>query len=609
MAIDMEMGQATMQPQVPTVSAGVVNDRLKKSVQFKDGLQLAQKWSSYEKFRAGEQWPAPTPLTANLPRPVFNIVDYIIQHKVAQVASENLKMVYNNTEEVPDGQADWADMFTKHSEITWEDIKQDQLNMRVINSAASTGIGIWHYYMDMSESGGMQYKWVGKMQGEAIDAMNIHFGNPNSLYVKEQPWIIIVKRELVSTIRSMAQENGLPQEQLMMISGDKNTDNLYQGAQQELEDEERANLITMYFRSKQDGLIYYQKSCGSIVVQQATPTKKKLYPIIVFNWKERKESIYGTSETEGIIPNQKVINVLLAMQVMSVQLTGFPKLVYKKGAINPEKIKNILGEMIEENSNLQGFNVQYLQAGQVTPLAKELTQNFIDYTKDLCGAHETATGEGAPENATAIMLLQNASKIPLEQIKQRYYQAIEDIGRVWEEFWKQNYTEARVMNVKDEMGQEDNVLFRGAEAQETEMNLKIDIGPSSVYSETYVVQSLDKFLEMGLITFPQYLKYVPRNVVPYKDALLKELQQMQMQQQQQMIDDMVMNMSPAERQIYNSADPIKKQQILLNLANQKSQELQQGGQPQQQGQPQQSTNKSQNPQKSANTVNISLQSK
>jgi hypothetical protein len=58
----------------------------------------------------------------------------------------------------------------------------------------------------------------------------------------------------------------------------------------------------------------------------------RLYPIDVMPWKLRKHSIYGLSVVEGLAANQKAINYIMAMMILSVQDTAWPKVISRPGA-------------------------------------------------------------------------------------------------------------------------------------------------------------------------------------------------------------------------------------------------------------------------------------
>ncbi|MFA5676538.1 MAG: hypothetical protein WDA65_08475, partial [Christensenellales bacterium] len=59
------------------------------------------------------------------------------------------------------------------------------------------------------------------------------------------------------------------------------------------------------------------------------------------------------------------------------------------------------------------------------------------------------------------------------------------------------------------------------------MRLKVDVGPSSMWSEVQVIKTLDNLLKGGQITLKQYLERMPDGYIPLKEDLIKETEQRQ----------------------------------------------------------------------------------
>jgi hypothetical protein len=564
--------------------------------QYKDGLAYKKQrgylsnWAEYERFRAGDQWPKATQRTKDLPRPVFNVIDQIQGHKVSSVMNENIKMMFSAMESAPqtdpntgkpveDPEIQAADLFTKYAEATWERIKQDDLNEEALDSASNTGTCVWHYYWDNSKKGGTKLKWIGQLEGETIDIVNFFPGNPQQRDVQKQPYNIITHRDEVSNIREEAKANKVSQELISLIVADKETeDQAYDLAKNEITSSSKATVLTKYWREK-DGFIYFMKVCGNVVIKPATNTKRKLYPLEVMQWKRRKKSIFGVGDTEGLIPNQKSINFLIAMQILSVQNTGWPKMLIKKQFIK-QNPTNTPGEILVDDGPPGSWSAQYMNPGNISGHAQALVDSILTYTKEVSGANESSMGEQLTSqlNASAIMMLQKAAGIPIESIKRRFYQSMENIARIWIEFWVVNYNTTRMITLKDENQDPFTTEFNGSEYKDIEMEVKIDIGPSSSFSESLMMNSLDKLHDKGEINTIQYLKYVPNSVAPYKDRLIKELQQQQemMQQQQaqqaqmqaeqqKMMQDQQMQQQMVQEQQQSQNEPHPFDQVLKQL--------------------------------------------
>lgn len=521
--------------------ANIVEKQYKEGLSYKKQMKFLDNWAEYERFAAGDQWPAPTEKTKNLPRPTFNIINRIQKFKVSSVMNENIKMVFT-AEQTEQGEPGYegAERFTRYADTTWEKIKQDKLNEEVLESAANIGTGILHYYWDSSKKGGNRTKYQGEICGEVIDPVNFFPGNPQSNDVQKQPYIIITHRDLVENVKKEAKENKLPQDKIELIKPDsETTDQAYDMAQQELSANDKVTVLTKYW--KENGKIHFMKVVGNVVVKPKTPTELSRYPLVILHWERRKRSIFGIGDTEGLIPNQKAINFLMAMQLLSVQLTGWPKLIIDRAVVK-QTPTNTPGEVIQVDGaqGSIGNSIQYMNPGNISNHAQPLVDSFMQYTKEVTGANENAMGEqqSAQMNATAIMLLQKASGIPIESIKRRFYSAMEDVGLVWLDLWTTYFNMAREVTLKDDDEEPYTDTFTGTDYKDVDMNLKIDIGPSSSYSETLMMSSLDKLFDGQHITLEQYLKFVPSNVIPFKDRLLKDVQaqmeqQAQMQQQQE----------------------------------------------------------------------------
>lgn len=519
-----------------------IQEQYKQCLNWKKQKGFIDKWATYERFKAGDQWPPSTPKTKHFPRPVFNLIEYIENHKTASIMTEMIKLLYSPEETGIQGEnlpsdinggaittaQQGADLFTKYAETTWENIKQDELNDEALEDCSNVGTCIWHYYWDNSINGGTQLQYIGDMQGETIDPMNYFPGNPNQPKVQKQPYIIVTGRDLIENIKELAKNNGVNTADIDLIKPDSDTQDDYDSAKVENKDNEKATVITKYWKEK--GHVYFMKVCGNIIVQDKTDTGFNIYPIAIMFWRKRKKCAFGVGDTEGLIANQKAVNLLMAMQLMIVQQNGLPKLMIKPEWIT-QQITNEIGEVIKDNNPNQGaWSAQYLQGSAMNPLTQSIIDAFIQYTKTLSGTTETSTGDvtkAGQFNAQAIMLLQQASGIPLDKIKKRYHQAMEDVGRIWEQFWKVKYNTLRVISIKDENNKQTSALFRGTDYSDVNMNLKIDVSTKAAFSEVLAQQTLDKMYDKGDIDKILYLKYSTDASAPFKESLMRDLQNQQ----------------------------------------------------------------------------------
>lgn len=509
----------------------VLSKHYANGLKYHKSMGFYEKWPEYERFLAGDQWPAATERTKGLPRPVFNLIAYIQTHKKAAVMGDSIKMVYTSEEideagvdPLIDNAMNGADKFTKFADATWERLDQDKLNDEMLVSASNCGTGILHYYWNNTIKGGLTNKYIGDFEGEFIDPANCFFGDTQCTDVQKQPYILISHRELTKNVIEAARKGGVPETLVSLINADKNTnDELYDAAKHEMEDMGKVTVLTEYY--KKNGNVYFKKVCNDVVIVPETNTMLTRYPIAVMTWKPRKKCSYGIGDTEGLIANQKGVNFSLAMMLLSQQQTGWPKLLAKPGAIK-QQITNAPGEIITDYYVGDGDGIKYMNTQSFSANTFGLVDKFISLTKDLNGANDASMGiaPGADMSAQAIMLLQRSAGVPLEDIKKRFYRCVEDIGRIWEDIWKTKYNLPRKVKVTGEDGNDAMMEFTGTDYKDAPMSLKIDIGPASTYSEFTAQSTLDKLYDKGAIDTVTYLKFSSKTAVPFKTELIKELE-------------------------------------------------------------------------------------
>lgn len=503
-------------------------------------------------FKEGRQWPPATKATRHLPRPVFNICEKYVRTKRANLLNQSIKMVFSPAEGsasdplIAEREQTGAKAYTDFAAALWKEIDQDDLNEDCVDDAATLGTGILHYYWDADRSGGSRIPYSGTLCGETLDPLTVMFGNPQETDVQRQPYILIATRVLVRDVKRMAREEGLPEAQVRLICPDEEEPDTYVASRYEnrLEKDQKCTLLTMYYRHK--GKVRYDRATKTVCVihgRSLTPGVPDLsrddkdgeeaeqqdgitlYPIALMPWQKRKRSIYGIGEVEGMIPAQKAINWLMGMNILSVQDTAWPKLLVKPGALKQE-VTNAPGEIIEDHS-ISGSGIGYLQGAGLGSGAMGLTDKLLELLQYSSGVSEVVSGEPftASMAASAIIALQNQAKQPIENIRQRFYRVIRDVGRIWEEFFKYYYTQPRPIIVEDETGEEATVLFVGSDFSGEAFKLEIDVGAGSEYSESLSQATLDKLFDAGQIDLDTYIELCPKTVMPFKETLRRKIEQ------------------------------------------------------------------------------------
>ena len=531
-----------------------------KGLEYQKKLRLKETCEQCIDFFEGRQWPQATERTKNMPRPVINLIEYIVNGKKANILSSKISVVYKPliySQEESELATEGASSFTSFANHIRKEIKQEDLDNQAILDGLIKGPYIFHYFWDKEKKTGMA-KFDGGLNGQIIDCLSIVFANPKQKDEQKQKWIIIQSRENVETLKSIAKKNGITKTELELITADDDTEKNYNAEEQD--GEEYATVLTRYFRK--NGEVYYTKSTQSMIIQEETPltpdaqkikleldeetnktnedkeqvdidkpenTKFKitLYPIVVDSYKEREKSIYGRGEVEQIIPAQRSINFNYAMMQMASQNMGWPKVLMRPRALQGKSITNTPGEIITDYSpNFDG--IRYMTPPTFSSMPLTIADKLIEGTRTVTGATEVANGEvlGKNMSGSAIVALQTQAKVPIEDMQKRFWRAHEKIARIWEQFFKAYYRFDVPYSVESENGQEVN-SFNGSIYQNMDFETTIDVGPGSAYSESLSINLLEQALQRGDITFDDYIDLYPETAMPFK-AKLKEIRKKQL---------------------------------------------------------------------------------
>ncbi len=529
-------------------------DDWQKGLEYQEKLNLKETCEQAVDFYEGRQWPSATERTKNMPRPVINIIKFIVNGKKANILSSKISIIYKpliyNQEEGATATIG-ASSFTNFAKHINKEIKQEDLDNQAIADGLKKGTYIYHYFWDTEKKTGMA-KFDGGLNGQIIDCLSIVFANPKQKDEQKQKWIIIQSRENVETLKKIAQKNGITKTEMELIKADDDTEKTYNGEEQDVE--EYATVLTRYFRK--NGEVYYTKSTQKMIVQEETPLtpdaskikleldeegktnedeedvgmdkpvvepfKMTLYPIIVDSYEEREKSIYGIGEVEQLIPTQKSINFNYAMMQMASQNMGFPKVLMRPLALRGKQMTNAPGEVITDYSpNFDG--IRYLQPPSFSSTPLAIADKLLEITRTVTGATEVANGEvlGSNMSGSAIVALQTQAKVPIEDMQRRFWRTHEKIARVWEQFFKAYYR-FNVPYVVENEGNQEVAQFNGSNYQNMDFETTIDVGPGSAYSESLSINLLEQALQRGDITFDDYIELYPETAMPFK-AQLKEM--------------------------------------------------------------------------------------
>lgn len=493
---------------------------------FQRKINLQPNVDTNERFYAGDQWKGVT--SNGLPTPVFNVIKRIVQYKVAALKPTDVKIRYyiegiaDDTEDEEEIKLkEVAELFSKFSNTQWERLKMDTMNLNSLKDGALTGDYIDYFYFNPEIETGEEAK--GDLDLDQVDNLNIMLGNPNLPpdKIQKQPYIEIAYRDMVENVRKEAKNNKIPQNLIDLITSDTETEN-QAGDRAKIELDDNNKCIILLKLWKKDGTVWYKKSTRYTDVTKEINTNLKRYPVAMGNWETRKNSSHGTAEVTGLIPNQVFINKLFAMAMMSAMYYAFPKPVYDVNSIDGD-FPTAIGEAIKVNNNTGGSikNVaDFLNPGQMSVDVPKLIEFTISYTKEMCGASETALGEVDPKNTSAIIAVKEAAGVPLETIKDRFNQFIEDIALIWIDMWTTYYNTERNITIY-ENGVKQIVRINPSEYKDKLWKVKIDVSPGGKWGEIENRQTLDNLLQQEQITFLEWLERQSDDVIPDREGLIE----------------------------------------------------------------------------------------
>jgi hypothetical protein len=522
-------------------------------------------------FFQGDQWRNLD--TADMPKPVFNVIKRVIQFFIASLTSSKARLHFEpllNTDDGNGQELTPSDYANAEVENLLEKFKMDFKIKDALFDAAITGDSAAHFYFDIDKQPfGMQYKDIkGEICMELVDGGNVMFGNANNPKVDAQPYIIIIGRDMVKNLQEEAKKFREDQQDIEAIESDKNYQyQMGDNAKIEVDADEygKALYIIVYRKDKKTGTIKATKSVESAYIYQDIDTGLTRYPIAWLNWEKQKNSYHGRALCTGILPNQIFINRMFAMVMYHLMMTAFPKAVYNADMI--DVWDNEIGSAIGVSGvgteapikNVAG----YLEPGNMSAQITQVIDMALNYTKEMLGISDAAMGQiDNPKNTSAIIAVQKSSAIPLENPKANLYEWIEDIGHVLLDMIGTYYGQRPVVmdvptmdpQTQQQTTQKQVVMYDFSQFKDLWLKVRADVGEASYWSEIRALQTMDSLLEQGHIDFIQYLERIPDEYVPKKEQLISEIKEnMKNQQQQQDI--------PSLSIAYNDLPPAGQMQL------------------------------------------------
>lgn len=495
---------------------------------YKQKIRLEDTIKECVNFYEGNQWPAPTEKTKLLPRPVINVIKQICKQKESSILSSIVKTHFSCAKH-PSGCPE-LNSFIGHIE---HNLKQKSLDKKAVRDGVRKGGYFYHYFWDNSAKEFSTEQ--GAVNGEVIDPLNIFFSNPLETDEQKQDWIIIATRTEIEKAKLLTDNKSWAQ----LIEPDE--ENKYYETERQESDKKLCTVLTRY--SRKNGEVVFEKSTKTTMLVEKTPIDPHiysdtvgvlatLYPVAVGQYEEREKCIYGISEVEPLIQNQKAINFMFAMQILNVQNNAWGKYSVLPGALKNQKITNEPGQTLIDFTN-SGSGIRRIEEPAFSTFPLNLTENLISATKDVTGANSVITGDNFPSNASgvAIAQLQSQALKPIESQRQQFWQVREKCALILAQFCKTHYGKGLYSYVEEvnKAGQtsEETKMFDGSKYLNEDIEVTAEAGQGTQFSEILLIQNLQDMMSKGIITPEEYIKLAPDTYFTNKQEILDLIQNRQ----------------------------------------------------------------------------------
>ena len=503
-------------------------------------------------FYEGRQWGEWKEKDEDKPRPQFNFCEMIVDNKVAGILATPLRVVYSSS-----SNNKLANNLNDFNAFIEKEIDLDKTCSKCVNDGAVEGASMLYIYWD-ADAVGARGEYKGGVRVERIDLDKIGFHNPTEIDVQKQKWIIIQSRVELETAKKMCKDKRLRE----LIAPDEE----FTKDDDEQDNSDLVTILTKFYRI--NGEVYFDQCTKSVVLLSKQPLNPKhnkhkfeaidgaesklqevaeqaevetiykasLYPISVYNYKERKKNIYGRGEVEPILRNNRIVNWNTAMMALSVESQAWGTIVEKDGASPAgQEITNDPTKVLIDKSKV-GNGYYLLNKQPFSPQAMQLNNDIVELTRATTGSTEVMSGEimGANQSGTSIALLQQQAQKPIDRLANRYREFRKDIAKILLQFYVLYYSNKTFVKEQEIDGQEQQVqaVFNGAEYEAYDFDISIDVGASNQFSDVTLISMLEARLQSGQISLKTYYKTYPN--LPNREDFLRDIEEQENGQLQQM---------------------------------------------------------------------------
>ena len=483
--------------------------------QYKSSIDLYDIVEENERFYIGDQWHG---LNApNITKPVLNHLKRTVSMLIAKICADDIAaniQPFLKSEEAETK----CKMISREVDKVVELCDVKNIGKRGLRNAAVDGDGCVYTYWDADAPTGQDSK--GMVVAELIENINVIFSNPHTTDVQGQRYIIIARRLPVDEVRDRAEQNGVAKTKTEDIKAD---DDPNQGEQY---DSGLCTLLTVLYKEKDT--VHAVETTEKVIVRKPWDTELKRYPVAWLPWEIQRSCMHGRAALTDMIPNQIAINKAYAGLLRVIERMGFPAMVINNNYIDdwdgqPGRVLKVSGAP----DDVRKF-AAYIDGAPINPSITTVIDNLTSQTRDTMGTNDATNGSVRPDNASAIIALQNADTIPLELIRQAYNAFIEDIVRNIVDMMHANYgmrmVEVQVTDPITKQVTEIEDVFNFDELDDENLRISVDIGAASMWSEITQMDAINSIFTSSIMDdlqrFKLYLEVVPDKYLNAKAKML-----------------------------------------------------------------------------------------
>ena len=299
-----------------------------------------------------------------------------------------------------------------------------------------------------------------------------------------------------------------------------------------------------------------------------TTMVRELYPIVAGYYERREKCIYGLSEVEGLIPNQKAINFHLAMSLLNAQEMAWGKWVVMPNALKGQKISNVPGQVLVDHSGT-GTGIRKMSEQTIHSLPIDVANVMLELTRSMAGATEVMSGElpRAGMSGAAIAQLQAQAQQPIEELRDTFWLVKEKQGLVLAQFFKHFYYYDKKFSYQEKAPeggepQDMDAVFNSSSFEGVNFSVVVEATQGTRSSVVSDINMLESLLQSGAIDVHTYIAAYPDSAIGNKS----EIMEMMKAKEQSEVNTLKAQVEELNAQLEQSAEVIKRQdEVVQNI--------------------------------------------